>query len=97
MRLGHIYEDRSDSKAAEDASSSSDEEAEKAQQVQSEVIQLKNTTEAKKCHLKDQDSLEDLMTDLCNGLENGATEGKKWIEWRCRKCSKTHVLVLAQV
>ena len=29
MRIGHIYEDRSDSKAAEDASSS-DEEAEKS-------------------------------------------------------------------
>ena len=37
MRLGHIYEDRSDSKAAEDASSSDDEEAEKSQVVQSEM------------------------------------------------------------
>ena len=60
-------------------------------------IQLKNLAKKKKCHLKDQDSLEDLMADLCNGMEDGATEGKKWMEWRCLKCSRTHVLVLAQV
>ena len=57
-------------------------------------------TQVTKCHLKDQDSLEDLINkkvaDMNKGTEEGPNDKERWMEWRCVKCSKTHALVLAE-